>query len=83
MALLDDVLSSVPSIANVQFDAWTSVMKDGPMMRSLLGVANKYKKMISWGPERGWNDEKNEDWMESLIAKPPVVEILPEISLIA
>jgi len=83
MALLDDVLSSVPSIANVQFDAWTSVMKDGPMMRSLLGVANKYMKMISWGPERGWNDEKNEDWMESLIAKPPVVEILPKISLIA
>ncbi len=83
MSLLDEVLASVPSIANVQFDAWSSVMKDGPMMRSLLGVTNKYKKMISWGPERGWNDEKNEDWMESLIAGPPVVKCLPEISLIA
>jgi len=81
--LLDGVLSSVPSIVNVQFDAWSSVMKDGPMMRGLLSSASKYEKIISWGPERGWNNDKDDDWMESLVVKPAVVDALPEISLVA
>jgi len=82
-ALLDGVLSSLSSVINVQFDAWPSVMKDGPMMRALLGVAIKHKKMISWGPVRGWKDEEGEEWAESLIAKGPIVECLPEISSVA
>ena len=56
--LLDEVLISVPSIIEVQFDAYPSVQKDGDMMRGLLGIANKYKKLVSWGPERGWNEHQ-------------------------
>lgn len=56
--LLDKVLMSVPSIIEVQFDAYPSVRRDGDMMRGLLGVANKYKRLISWGPERGWNEQQ-------------------------
>jgi len=82
-ALLDDALSSLPSIINIEFDAWSSVMKDGPMMRALLDVAYKHNLMVSWGPERGWKDEKNEEWMDKLITKAALVEALPEISLVA
>jgi hypothetical protein len=56
--LLDKVLMSVPSIIEVQFDAYPSVRRDGDMMRGLLGVANKYKRLVSWGPERGWNEQQ-------------------------
>jgi len=65
--LLDQVLSSVSSIVEVQFDAWSSVQKGGAMMRALLAVANKHHKLISWGPERGWNDQKDEDWVDPYI----------------
>jgi hypothetical protein len=57
--LLDQILKSVPSIIEIQFDAWASIQRDGPMMAGLLGVGNKYRKLITWGPERGWEDEQS------------------------
>jgi hypothetical protein len=56
--LLNQVLISVPSILEVQFDAYPSVRREGDMMRGLLAVANKHKKLISWGPERGWDEQQ-------------------------
>jgi hypothetical protein len=56
--LLVKVLMSVPSIIEVQFDAYPSFRRDGDMMRGLLGVANKYKTLVSCGPERGWNGQQ-------------------------
>jgi hypothetical protein len=62
--LLNQVLISVPSILEVQFDAYPSVREEGDMMRGLLAAANKHKKLISWGPERGWNEQQglNRAW---------------------
>jgi len=81
--LLDQVLSSVPSIVEVQFDAYPSVQKNGAMMRALLSVTNKHEKLISWGPERGWDEEDDEDWVDVLLNEPSLLKALPEIPLIA
>jgi hypothetical protein len=54
--LLEQVLKAVSSVTEVQFDAWPSVLQDGPMMTRLLGVAREEGKTITWGPECGWRD---------------------------
>jgi len=59
--LLNKVLEAVPSIEVVEFDAWTSVKKNGDMMMGLLEVATGFEKMVAWGQERGWNEEREED----------------------
>lgn len=58
--LLDQVLISVPSILEVQFDAYPSVDRKGEMMTGLIDVVRRHKKLISWGPERGWNEENDD-----------------------
>ena len=55
------VLSELPGIQVIEFDGWRSVKKSGAMMNGLLGVAEKSGKLISWGPERGWTDEMEEE----------------------
>lgn len=80
-SLLDEVLKAVPSIIEVQFDGWPGVQKDGAMMRGLLGVANKYQKLISWGPERSWAKERGKDWSDIIPAKPSVIRVLPEVAV--
>jgi hypothetical protein len=60
--LLDQILISVPSIFEVQFDAYPSVGREGEMMTGLIDVARRHKKLISWGPERGWNEENDDSW---------------------
>lgn len=67
--LLENVLAEVPSITEIQFDAWPSVKKDGEMMRGLVEVALQQKKMVSWGPERGWNNDEDADLDEILLVK--------------
>ena len=54
--LLRDILHQVPSVREIQFDAWTAVSKHAPLMRELLNVVKAAKKDISWGPLRGWKD---------------------------
>ncbi|KAL9081235.1 MAG: hypothetical protein Q9157_000210 [Trypethelium eluteriae] len=54
--LVREILCQVPSITEVQFDAWTSVSKHAPLMRELLNEARIANREISWGPLRGWND---------------------------
>ena len=63
--LLDQILISIPSIFEVQFDAYPSVGREGEMMTSLIDVVRRHKKLISWGPERGWNEENNDSWEEN------------------
>jgi hypothetical protein len=55
--LLDDILKSVPSIVEIQFDGYQTIRKEGPMMRGLLEVANKHNKILSWGPKGCWDEE--------------------------
>jgi hypothetical protein len=70
--LLNKVLEAVPSIEVVEFDAWTSVKKNGDMMMGLLEVATRFEKMVAWGPERGWNEEREEDmgWVREVLPGP-------------
>ncbi|RDW82732.1 hypothetical protein BP6252_03844 [Coleophoma cylindrospora] len=60
--LLEGILKEVPSIEAVEFDAWTSVKKDGDMMIGLLETVVMNNKIVKWGPERGWDkvDERDE-----------------------
>lgn len=64
--LLTEVLDEVPSVAEIQFDAWPSVKKDGDMMRGLIETARQQKKLISWGKEKGWSDEEDADLVKSM-----------------
>jgi hypothetical protein len=70
--LLDSVLGSVPSIIEIQFDTYSSIKKDGPMMRGLLKVAIKHEKLISWGPESGWGEEVEANLTRDILSVGPV-----------
>jgi hypothetical protein len=66
--LLDEVMKRVPSIKIVEFDAYTSVLRTGDMMSGLEDVVAKYKgKIVSWGPERGWEKETEQIWLDALL----------------
>lgn len=69
--LLSEVLVEVPSIKVVEFDAWSSVKREGDMIRGLLQMLGKFKnKIIAWGPERGWDaDEDGKDWLDVTLLK--------------
>lgn len=58
--LLENVLKEVPSVKVVEFDAWTSVKRDGDMITSLGEVVQRFDKTVAWGPERGW--EEGSEW---------------------
>lgn len=66
-ALLQGVLDGVPSIKVVEFDGYSSVQRTGDMIRGLLRVAVQHNKVIGWGPERGWKDEIDQTWYESIV----------------
>jgi hypothetical protein len=59
--LLAQVISRLPSLKVVQFDAWSSVKKRGAMMKGLMDIVTESKLMVSWGPERGWTDALDDD----------------------
>ncbi|KFY79731.1 hypothetical protein V499_01317 [Pseudogymnoascus sp. VKM F-103] len=83
-SLLDKILEAVPSIREVQLDAWTSINKDGPMISGLTSVVNQHRKVISWGPERGWTNEKGKEVIDLRIAaKPIVIRIPPEVTVVS
>lgn len=53
-ALLHDVLAALPSVRYVEFDAFPSVDKLGPLMSRLMQVVSDAGRRISWGPLRNW-----------------------------
>ncbi|KAF6843699.1 3 exoribonuclease family protein [Colletotrichum musicola] len=75
-SLLTEVLSEMPWLDTVTFDAWPSVKKSGAMMRTLLDVAAANNRKIRWGPERGWTDEPEDEVPVSrnLVLVPPPSE---------
>jgi len=82
--LLTQVIKSVPSIVEVQFDAWSSVRKDGAMLKTLVRVAREHKKVISWGPEISASDQGDDgDWTDILLAEPSLLSALPDIPVVA
>jgi hypothetical protein len=80
--LLDNVLMCVPSIIEIQFDAYPSVRRNGAMMRGLLEIAKKHKRYISWGPERGWNENEESSWVDNTLAD-LAIKMLSELTVIS
>lgn len=65
--LLDAVLKDVPTIKVVEFDAWNSVNRTGDMMSGLGEVVGRYDKVVAWGPERGWDKESDNVWLDAVL----------------
>jgi hypothetical protein len=59
--LLDGVLAEMPWCGVVEFDAYTSVKKNGAMMHGLLEVATSKGRKLAWGPEKGWDDGEEKE----------------------
>jgi len=55
-SLLENVLNEMPWVAQVEFDAWSSVRKSGTLVQRLLDVVKSRHLLQTWGPERGWTD---------------------------
>lgn len=70
-ALLDSVLKGTPSINVVEFDAYTSVKRSGDMMSGLGEVVAKHDKVIGWGPEREWDKDSDQVWLDAVLLNGP------------
>ncbi|KAF2815721.1 uncharacterized protein BDZ99DRAFT_457691 [Mytilinidion resinicola] len=55
--LVQNVLEQIPSVVEVQFDAYPSVTKGSPLMQALINEGKARNKRISYGPARGWNTD--------------------------
>ncbi|KAJ5628968.1 hypothetical protein N7490_011196 [Penicillium lividum] len=55
--LLKEILERLPALKCVEFDAYTSVKRDGSLMSRLMKEVRAANKKITWGPERGWTDD--------------------------
>ncbi|KAL5594816.1 hypothetical protein BROUX41_001722 [Berkeleyomyces rouxiae] len=55
--LLTDVISRLPDVRMVELDAWESVKKCGNLMQILVSTLETLGMEITWGPERGWGDD--------------------------
>ncbi|TLD30062.1 hypothetical protein E2P81_ATG06715 [Venturia nashicola] len=53
--LMVKILTTAPNITEVWFDGFPSVLKDGPLVSTLLAEANRLGKRITFGPLRGWD----------------------------
>lgn len=70
-ALVRELFAAVPSIREVEFDAWSSVQREGPLIGALVELARRRSMRVLWGPERGWAREGTvealEDAMEAMM----------------
>jgi hypothetical protein len=55
VGLFRGLLAQVPSINDVEFDAYPSVSRSSPLLQGLLEETKLNQKRIAWGPERGWD----------------------------
>ena len=65
--LLEAVLKEVPSIKVVEFDAWSAVKRNGEMISGLGEVVARFDKVVGWGPERGWDQESDQVWLDAVL----------------
>lgn len=51
--LLEQIIERLPALERVEFDRWPSVMREGPLMRRLVGVARASRRtVVELGAER-------------------------------
>ncbi|KAF2430381.1 hypothetical protein EJ08DRAFT_241750 [Tothia fuscella] len=75
--LVGKVYEAIPSIAEVEFDGYPSVDRDGDLMSALLAQARTAKKRIRYGPLHGWSEA------EEKVAQPnQIVAQVKEQSLV-
>jgi hypothetical protein len=55
VGLLRGLLAQLPSVNDVEFDAYPSVSKTSPLLQALMEETKLNQKRITWGPERGWD----------------------------
>jgi len=65
--LLEGILKEVTSIRMVEFDAWSSVKRSGGMIRNLEEVVEIHDKILSWGPERGWDQDEATNLLDAVL----------------
>jgi len=65
--LLEGILKAVPSVKVVELDAYSPVKRTGPMMAGLGEVVARYDKVVAWGPERGWDTESDQVWLDAVL----------------
>lgn len=58
--LMKQILERLPSLVQVEFDAYPSVQKNGSLMSRLLEETRAAQKKVLWGPERGWMDGEDD-----------------------
>jgi hypothetical protein len=61
VGLLRLLLAQIPSVGEVEMDAYPSVSKNSPLLKALLDEARLNQKRITWGPERGWDKIVDKD----------------------
>lgn len=61
VGLLRSLLAQIPSVSEVEMDAYPSVSKNSPLLEGLLEEAKLNQKRITWGPERGWDKIVDKD----------------------
>ncbi|KAF2247732.1 hypothetical protein BU26DRAFT_352701 [Trematosphaeria pertusa] len=55
VALVRSLLAQLPSLADVEFDAYPSVSKRSSLLQGLIDEVKANNKRIVWGSERGWD----------------------------
>ncbi|OQD77776.1 hypothetical protein PENDEC_c002G07138 [Penicillium decumbens] len=61
--LLKQILERLPGLVQVEFDGYPSVLKGGSLMSRLLQETRDAGKKTLWGPERGWTDSQEDDYV--------------------
>lgn len=46
--LLEELMDQVPSIRDIEFEAWPSVRRDSSLMQELFGLADAAEKRVTW-----------------------------------
>lgn len=62
--LMVKILTTAPNITEVWFDGFPSVLKDGPLISTLVAEANSLGKRITFGPLRGWDKPQAQPLVE-------------------
>lgn len=58
--LLAEIIEQVPSLVAVELDAYPGVKKDAPLILALQRKIIERKKVLLWGPLRGWEKDGDE-----------------------
>ncbi|KAK4627871.1 hypothetical protein CLAFUR0_03931 [Fulvia fulva] len=66
--LLAGIMEQVPSLEVVEFDAYPSVAKNGPLVSALIRKVKEGGKKLVYGPLRRWDKDDNEPGLIGLEA---------------